>query len=80
MYNKIAGVFIINNDTKTKLEERGKKMQEFGDKMGKVGKQLTLGLTLPMLVGFVFLGVFGAVLGMVVGALIVYGMWTKEEE
>lgn len=56
----------------TNWEEKTKKIEEAGKKMQNIGCLLTGIITIPI-IGLIFLGVPGLIIGIVVGGLIAYG-------
>lgn len=64
---------MTNREEKTKkIEEFGSRMEEVGRKMQNIGCLLTGIITIP-LIGLVFFGVPGFLIGIIIGGLIAYG-------
>ena len=55
------------------------KTVETAEKMQKIGKALTFGLTVPIL-GLLFFGIIGLAVGVIVGGAIALGIITQTEE
>ncbi len=66
------------SENKTKWEERAEKLEGCGKKMEQLGCLLTGLITLPVL-GVLFLGIPGLIIGIIVGIMIAAGAITKEE-
>ena len=53
--------------------ERTEKMKNVGNKINRIGKKLTVLITLPV-IGFVFFGIVGLVVALIIGAIVIAGM------